>query len=147
MTVVYCTQAELVAALASLPPLIDASGDIIDPRHVATGLVDMLAARQKDTTPPAVVVATPTVMGGLILRWFRTASAAQGGEALALATASKSGVTLNGNSYLHDIPAAWIADAQRACEMLQHGQEDRAREMATHQHARVFSGELSEVKR
>lgn len=147
MTAIYCTQAELVAALASLPSLIDAEGFAIDPKHVVTGMLDMLARRQKDTAPPAVVVATPTIMDGLVLRWYRNAEVAKYGSDSALLSAARSGVMVNGGSYLHDIPAAWLADAQRACEMLQHGQRDRARELATHENGKLFSGEIVEINR
>jgi hypothetical protein len=146
MTAIYCTQAELTAALASLPELIDASGDVVDPRHVVTGLVDRLYAGQKDTAPPAVVVATPTIMAGLVLRWYRDAGAAEYLDA-AVVSAGRSGVMLNGGSYLHDIPAGWIADAQRAHEMLRHGQVDRARELATHEPVQAFRGDITEIKR
>jgi hypothetical protein len=147
MTVIYCTQAEITAALASLPELIDASGDVVNPRHIVTGLIDRLYVGQKDTAPPAVVVATPTIQDGLVLRWYRDIEAAES-SSREIVSASSRGVMLNGNVYLHTIPPAWIADAQRACDMLQHDQRDRAQEeYATHKHARVFSGELSEVKR
>lgn len=146
MTAVYCTQAELAAALASLPDLHDADGHVIGPDDVVTGILGMLAAHQKDTAPPAVVVAVPTIMDGLILRWYRNADVARYSDSAVL-SASRSGVMLNSGSFLHDIPPAWISDAQRAHEMLQHGQRDRAREMATHEHGRAFRGEIAEIKR
>jgi hypothetical protein len=147
MAAVYCTQAELAAALASLPSLIDAEGFAVDPKHVATGIVDRLAAHQKDIAPPAVVVATPTIMDGLVLRWYRNADVAKYGSDSALLSAGRSGVMVNGGSYLHDIPGAWLSDANRAVEMLQHGQRDRAMGFATHERGRAFNGEIVEIKR
>jgi hypothetical protein len=145
MTAIHCTQAELAAALAALPELFDAEGHIVDPKHVATGVVDRLYVGQKDAAPPAVVVATPTIMDGLVLRWYRNADVAKYGSDSALLSAGRSGVMVNGGSYLHDVPGAWLSDANRAVEMLQHGQRERARELATHE--RPFSGEIVEIKR
>lgn len=147
MTAVYCTQAELAAALASLPDLHDAGGHVIGPDDVVTGILGMLAAHQKDAAPPAVVVAVPTIMDGrLVLRWYRNAGAARYSDSAVL-SASRSGVMLNSGSFLHDIPPAWISDAQRAHEMLRQGQRDRAREMATHEHGRSFRAEITEIQR
>jgi hypothetical protein len=158
MTVIITTQSQLAKALAGLRVGVDAvsaeyAGDVLvegrlmEPTKHALGLMQLIDAEQKDTAPPAVVVATPTVMGGLVLRWYRTVDAAER-STRELVSASGNGVLLSGDAYLHDIPAAWIADAQRAHEMISRGQRDRAQEeFATHKHARVFSGELSEVKR
>lgn len=145
MAGIYCTDRQLAAALGKL-----AGGVIADhgarPDDAALGLMQLIAAEQKYTTPPAVVVATPTIMGGLVLCWYRTLDVARYTDA-ALVSASRSGVMVNGRSYLHDIPAGWITDACRGAEMIQHGQSDRAREMATHEPGSAFRGEIVEVKR
>lgn len=100
-----------------------------------------------DAAPPAVVVATPTIMDGLVLRWYRNADVAKYGSDSAVLSVSRGGVMVNGGSYLHDIPVAWMSDAQRAHEMLQRGQRDQARELATHENGKLFSGEIVEIKR
>jgi hypothetical protein len=158
MTVIIATPSELARALGKLTAQLDAStvspsgdgavtGLMLDPATHVLGLVQLISANQRSAAPPAVVVATPTMMDGLVLRWYRDVGTAER-SARELVSASGNGVLLNGDAYLHDIPAAWIADAQRAHEMIEHGQRDRAREQfATHKHARVFSGELSEVRR
>lgn len=107
---------------------------------------DCPCAACREDAPAAVVVATNLPMQGVVLRWYRNLDVARYFDA-AVVTVSRSGVQLNGGSYLHDIPAAWIADAQRAVEMLQHGQPDRAAGFATHEPGKAFRGELVEVKR
>ena len=157
MSGIYATQSQLAAALGKLRAGISADGaeftgdvliegPLMEPAKHALGLMQLIEAEQRDTAPSAVVVATPTIMDGLVLRWYRNTNLARYFDA-ALVSVSRSGVMLNGNSYLHDIPAAWIADANRAWEMLQHGQRDRAREFVTHEHGKAFSGEIAEIQR
>lgn len=154
---IHATQSELAAALGKLTVGIGAAGAtftgdvliegrLMEPAKHALRLMQLIGMEQKDTAPPAVVVATPAVTAGLVLRWYRNASLARYLDA-ALVSASRGGVMLNGGSYLHDIPAAWIADASYACEMLRHGQRDRAREFATHEHGKLFAGEIVEIRR
>ena len=96
---------------------------------------------------PAVVVATQTIMDGLVLRWYRNLPSAEFGHSYAVVSASRNGVLVTGSVYLHEIPAGWISGAERARELMRDGQVDGAREFATHEHARAFGGELREVSR
>lgn len=160
MTEIIATRSQLSAALGKLTVTVDsasivffgdgisrvATGHLTEPAKHALGLTQLIEVEQKDTAPPAVVVATPTITDGLVLRWYRRIDVARYSDS-AIVSASRQGVMLNGESFLHTIPAAWITDAQRACEMLRHDQRDRAMELATHQRARAFSGDLTEISR
>lgn len=61
-----------------------------------------------------VVVITPTIMDGPVVRWYRSEAAARhGGEIM---SASRNGVRIG--VYLHRVPADAIADAQQAYRSL-----------------------------
>lgn len=82
-------------------------------------------------TDQPVVIATPTVMDGLVLRWFRDEdAAAYGSEVL---SASRNGVMIHGDQYLHDLPEQWVSDAKHATEAIRAGHEAEARALVTHQ--------------
>ena len=67
-------------------------------------------------TPQAVVIVTPTIMDGTVVRWYRDADAvAYGAELL---SASRNGVMVLAHCYLHQIPPAWIEAASAAYEEL-----------------------------
>jgi hypothetical protein len=89
---------------------------------------------------PPVVTATPTIMSGLIVRW----RAVVNGEALL--SASRSCVMIHGDVDLARIEP-WLDDARRAHEALRADRRDEARALATHEHARFFSGELVPIER
>lgn len=87
-----------------------------------------------------VCVAFPTIMDGLVLRWYRSVDAYElGGEAVA--SASRSGVMVSG--YLHEVPAEVLAKAEEAFEILRdNGPRELAATMATHRPKRFLSREL-----
>lgn len=77
-----------------------------------------------------VVIAAATVIDGTVLRWYRNIVLADHGGPLI--SASRRGVSIH-TTYLHEVPAGWLEDAQRAYELLRDRHEERARaEMATH---------------
>ena len=79
-----------------------------------------------DETPQAVVIVTPTIMDGTVVRWYRDADAvAYGAELL---SASRNGVMVL--SHLHQIPPAWIDAASRAYQELKAGRSVAG--LATH---------------
>jgi hypothetical protein len=121
---------------------------LFDAGYVRHGAAEPAAGPSAKAAPPAVVVAALAVSGGgLVLRWYRNVDTARAGGQFAVIAASGSGVTLNGGSYLHDIPAGWIADANRAYELLKARRVADARAMATHEPGRAFRGEIVEIQR
>jgi hypothetical protein len=93
-------------------------------------------------TPP-VVVATPTIMGGLVLRWYRTADAWK--RSAETVSASRNGVSIH-CEYLHQVPAGWLEDAQEAHRLLAAGRDEQARDaVATHRPTQMFGGELEPI--
>jgi hypothetical protein len=94
------------------------------------------------TAPTPVVVATPTIMDGVVLRWYHTADAWKWqGE---VCSASRNGVSIH-CEYLHEVPAGWLEDAQEAHRLMEAGRDDQAREMATHRPTRLLGGELEPI--
>lgn len=61
-----------------------------------------------DQTAPWVVIVTPTIMDGQVVRWYRTVQQAQHGEPSL--SVSRNGVLLN--SYLHELPPELLAIAE-----------------------------------
>jgi hypothetical protein len=60
----------------------------------------------------AVVVSRTTIMDGTVVSWFATLGAAeQGREVL---SASRNGVMIHGDTYLHTIPGSWLDQAEEA---------------------------------
>ncbi|HLK00293.1 MAG TPA: hypothetical protein VKU39_10355 [Streptosporangiaceae bacterium] len=90
-----------------------------------------------------VVVATQTVMSGLVVRWYRNIADAE--THAELISASRDGVLISGDVYLHDLPDEWIADAKRAHEALKADRREEARGLATHRHTKVFGGDLEKI--
>lgn len=79
-----------------------------------------------------IVVAFPTIMDGLTLRWYRDVTGAERGEERT--SASRNGVRLN--CYLHEISDVDLAAARLAYDRLRHGRESGREEvlrMVTHQ--------------
>lgn len=87
-----------------------------------------------------VVTATHTIMDGLVLRWYASLAAAEYGGRECL-SASRNGVMIHGNVYLHDLPDEWVEAARRAHELLRAGKDAEARKLATHE-AKGFTGDL-----
>ena len=84
-----------------------------------------------DPQPPAVVVATPTILSGLVVRW----RAVVNGDALL--SASRARVMIHGDVDLARIEP-WLDDARRAHEALRAGRDGEARALATHRYARLL---------
>jgi len=89
---------------------------------------------------PPVIVATATVMDGLVLRWYRTTD--DWNDRTAAVSASRNGVCIH-TVYLHQVPPGWLEDANRAWQLIASGRVAQARrEMATHEPTRLIGGEL-----
>lgn len=93
-----------------------------------------------ETTP--VVVAAHTVMSGLVVRWYRSADMNR-----TVLSASRDGVMIHGDVFLHDLPASWLSDATDASEAINAGRPGAARALATHERQGFMNGPLTEVKR
>lgn len=92
-----------------------------------------------------ICIAFPTVMDGLVLRWYRTVDAYElgGDEAL---SASRNGVLVR--CHLHEVPADMMAKAQEAYEILRDkGPRELAAAMATHRPKRFGSRALVPIER
>jgi hypothetical protein len=96
------------------------------------------------TGPSApIVVAFPTVMDGLVLRWYRTEDAWK--RSTEVISASRNGVSIH-CEYLHQVPAGWLEDAQQAHRWLESGRVEQARQgIATHRPTRLIGGELEPI--
>lgn len=85
-------------------------------------------APEKTGAPPAVVVIRLTAIDGPVLSWYRDLRSARYDRELI--SASRRGVMVHGNVYLHDIPPAWSEAAEEAHAALCLGQP--VTHMATH---------------
>jgi hypothetical protein len=97
---------------------------------------------------PAVVVYRTTIMDGTVLSWFLNLGAAKYGRPVI--SASRVGVMVHGDTYLHQIPRPWLDAAEEAHAALCLGRD--VEHMATHR--RTFPGwrtlpgmDLEEIKR
>lgn len=85
-----------------------------------------------------IVIITPTIMDGQVVRWYITESAARNGDESL--SASRNGVRVFG--YLDDIPAEVLEQAKAAYETLRAGGD--VEELATHR-MRMFSRLLEPI--
>ncbi len=83
---------------------------------------------------PAVVVIRTTVMDGPVLSWFLNMGTAQYGREVI--SASRVGVMVHGDVYLHQIPKGWLDAAEETHAALVLGQD--VTHLATHR--RTFPG-------
>lgn len=91
-----------------------------------------------------ICLAFPTVMDGLVLRWYRDETAAQIGDEIL--SASRNGVLVKG--HLHTVPAEALAKANEAFEILRdNGPRQLAAQMATHRRKSVMSREIVPIER
>jgi hypothetical protein len=100
-------------------------------------LAELEAAHQHDRGEAMIVTATPTIMDGLVIRWYASERAEDRGSEVM--SASRNGVRVY--SFLHEVPAAHMANAVRAYEYLRAdrpGCEDFARSLATHRRSGMF---------
>lgn len=89
-----------------------------------------------------VVVVTPTVMDGTVVRWYRDLYAYDNGREYL--SASRKGVRVN--IFLHDVPAGDMAAAQRTYEALKANPDADMKSLATHRGSGLV-GPLVEVDR
>jgi hypothetical protein len=85
-----------------------------------------------------VITVTPTVMSGIVVRWYRCECAAAHGHALL--SASRDGVHVTGRQ----VPEAWLAAAARAHHALRERRDSDVAVFATHRR-RFPSGELEPI--
>ncbi|WP_433233817.1 hypothetical protein [Actinomadura nitritigenes] len=82
--------------------------------------------------PSGVVTVTGNARTGTVVRWYRDLLAATHNRPTL--SASRDGVMIHGQVYLHTIPAEWITDATLAYEALKAGAGDVSG-YATHRRA------------
>ena len=94
--------------------------------------------------PEPVVTVTHTIMGmgGPVVRWYRNLTAAE--LNICLLSASRTGVMIHGEVYLHDLPAEWITAAELAHKSLKAGADVSG--LATHRRSRGMFGALVAVE-
>jgi hypothetical protein len=85
-----------------------------------------------------IVIITPTIMDGAVLRWYVSKSAAENGDESL--SASRNGVRVFG--YLDDVPAEVLEQAKRAYETLRAGGD--VKNLATHRMS-MFSRVLEPI--
>ncbi len=90
---------------------------------IAVTMLDVAMVRAGgvfDALPPAttVVVEYPTVMDGVVFRWFRSVEDAEDSVRNEVMSASRNGVMVPARTYLGDVPVAWVAAAADACRRL-----------------------------
>lgn len=95
---------------------------------------------------PIIVTVTPTIMDGAVVRWYASVNAAECGDPIA--SASRAGVLVTG--YLHEVPAAVMAQANEAFEILRdrdgrRGAPELVYPMATHRKRGLF-GPLERIE-
>lgn len=89
-----------------------------------------------------ICVAFPTIMDGLVLRWWASLDTYCDLDAdRELVSASRNKVSV----YASDVPDEIMEAADRAHELLAAGRDDEARAMATHRPMRFLSRELEPV--
>lgn len=93
-------------------------------------------------TERAVCVAFPTIMDGLVLRWYASPDAYVNGAEMV--SASRNGVRVL--TFLHEVPADVLTQAQEAHTLIARGRGDEAQAMATHR-AMLLSRELVPIDR
>lgn len=88
---------------------------------------------------PMVVIATPTIMDGLVVRWHRSESAAENGSELM--SASRNGIQVH--CYLHQVPEDVLATARWAHEQLAAGRAyEEVQALATHRYKYLLGHEI-----
>jgi hypothetical protein len=136
---------DLLDAFLTGGPLNFSTHDV--PADVRQRLEQAVACEQLGTVPVAaasetVVIVTPTIMDGTVVRWYRSLDTAQ--NRVEMASASRNGVMISG--YVHDVPACVLAAAGRAWEQLRRGgPSDAVCQLATHRRSRGLFGPLEPV--
>src|SRR5258707_11553269 len=86
-----------------------------------------------------VVVVTPTIMDGTVVRWYRNLATAEGNRELI--SAGRNGVMTGPGVYLTDIPDDLIDQAKTLHDQLRRERRPDLSHLATHSH-RGFLGPL-----
>ncbi len=88
-----------------------------------------------------VVIAFPTIMDGLVLRWYRSEKdATEGDEFMSV---SRNGCSIYCSA--SEVPPAAAADAANALELFRLGREDDVKAMATHRPTKFMGREIEPV--
>jgi hypothetical protein len=98
---------------------------------------------------PMIVIITPTIMDGTVVRWYRPVEVTGidaeptfiAGEELV--SASRNGVMVRG--YLDQIGDQVLADARQACKALRADRDADLSHLATHRRRAMFSDDLVAV--
>lgn len=88
-----------------------------------------------------VVIVTPTVMDGTVVRWYRSVAAAE--QVRASLSASRRGVAVHAE-FLTDIPSAWVEQAVQAHQALAANPRADLSGLATH-HRKFMNGPIVPV--
>jgi hypothetical protein len=88
-----------------------------------------------------VVTVTATIMDGTVARWYRHPDATR-----PVLSASRNGVMIHGDVFIHDLPTAWCEAAQDAHTRLRADRRADLSDLATHRR-RGMSGPLEPVRR
>lgn len=83
-----------------------------------------------------IVTVTPTIMDGVVVRWYHTLADADHPGPLAVVSASRNGVRVNG--YLDEIPDEVMATARHVHATLAKDRDADFGHLATHRRARLF---------
>lgn len=77
-----------------------------------------------------VITATPTIQSGLVIRWFRGMGGYENRGAVL--SASRDGVMIHGDVFLHDLPGEWVEAAKGATAAIRAEAQEDAKALATH---------------
>ncbi|HEV8653258.1 MAG TPA: hypothetical protein VG276_28665 [Actinomycetes bacterium] len=91
---------------------------------------------------PPVVMVSPTVMDGTVVRWYRSVAAAE--ISRASLSASCRGVAVH-EELLTDVPPAWVEQAVKAYQTLAANPRADLGGLATHHHRRFMNGPIVPV--
>lgn len=90
-----------------------------------------------------VVVATPTVMDGTVVRWFRSMAAFQCHQPSV--SASRARVSIHDDEY-QTLPQDWVALAMDVHRQLARDPRANVGHVVTHRHRRVLGDEIVPVR-
>ncbi len=93
----------------------------------------------RDNEP--VVIAYPTIMDGLVLRWYRTEADAVGGDEFM--SVSRNGISIYCSPL--DIQTQAKINAGEALKLLELGRRDEAERYATHRPTRFMGREIEAI--
>ncbi|WP_084965258.1 hypothetical protein [Thermoactinospora rubra] len=91
-----------------------------------------------------IVLVTPAVMDGTVVRWYRSLAAAETHRPIL--SASRRGVQTHNDVYLHEIPTQVMQAANAAYETLRRDPDADLKHLATHRHRGPSNGPLVPVE-